>query len=254
MTTLRNTGENTVGTKRNRATLLLRLSPVAGLAIVIALFFALGGDSYLMVQTLADNRHELMAFVHDNMVGSVVLFIAAYALITAIAVPGSAVLTIAGGFLFGIAFGTAWVVIAATAGATALFLMARTVLGDGLRKRAGTALRKMEAGFSENAFSYLLSLRLIPVFPFFLINIVPAFLGVSLRTYVVATLIGIIPGAFVFASIGAGLGSIFDMMSDFTLAGALTPQVIVALASLSVLSLVPPPLYKKLKARRRQPA
>ena len=166
--------------------------------------------------------------------------------------PGSAVLTIAGGFLFGIAFGTVWVVIAATAGATALFLMARTVLGDGLRKRAGTALRKMEAGFSENAFSYLLSLRLIPVFLFFLINIVPAFLGVSLRTYVVATLIGIIPGAFVFASIGAGLGSIFDMMSDFTLAGALTPQVIVALASLSVLSLVPP-LYKKLKARRRQP-
>lgn len=245
--------EQTVATKPSRAKLLLRLSPIAAVAVIIAMFFALGGNSYLMVQTLADNRHELMTFVHDNMIGSVVLYIAAYALITAIAVPGSAVLTIAGGFLFGIALGTVWVVIAATAGATALFLMARTVLGDALRKRAGPALKKMEAGFSENAFSYLLSLRLIPVFPFFLINIVPAFLGVGVRTYVVATLIGIIPGAFVFASIGAGLGSIFDMMTDFTLKGALTPEVIIALVALSVLSLVPP-LYKKFRARRKQSA
>ena len=227
-----------------------RALPLAILAALIVAFFYFDGDSLLMVQTLSDNRPELMAFVHNNMIGSVLLFIAAYTLVTATAVPGSAVMTIAGGFLFGIAFGTLWVVISATLGATILFTLARTTFADALRSKAGPALQKMEAGFQSNAFSYLLSLRLVPIFPFFLINIVPAFLGVKLQTYVVATFIGIIPGAFVFASIGAGLGSVFDMMMEFSLKSAVTPEIIIALVSLSVLSLAPP-VYKKIKARRR---
>jgi uncharacterized membrane protein YdjX (TVP38/TMEM64 family) len=107
----------------------------------------------------------------------------------------------------------------------------------------------MEAGFNEDALSYLLVLRLIPAFPFFIVNLVPAFLGVSLRTFVIATFLGITPGTFVFASIGAGLGSIFDSMQEFSLKGALTPQVITALVGLALLSLLPV-AYKKIKARR----
>lgn len=226
-----------------------RLVPLLLLAAVIGLFFAFDGDQLLMVQTLSDNREALMAIVHERAVLSVVVFIVVYTLVTATAVPGSAVLTIAGGFLFGIVFGTLWVLIGATAGATILFTLARTTFGDALRSKAGPALKKMEAGFQQNAFSYLLSLRLVPLFPFFLINIVPAFLGVSTRTYVAATFLGIIPGAFVFASIGAGLGSVFDMMMEFSLKNAVTPEIIIALVSLSVLSLASP-VYKMIKGRR----
>ena len=107
----------------------------------------------------------------------------------------------------------------------------------------------MEAGFKEDALSYLLVLRLVPAFPFFVVNLVPAFLGVPLRTFIVATFLGIIPGTFVFASIGAGLGSIFDRMQEPSLKGALTPEVIVALIGLAVLSLIPV-VYKRLKPRK----
>ncbi len=226
-----------------------KIIPLVILAVLVWAFFHFDGDTYLMVETLSDNRHALMGFVHERMVLSVVLFLAAYTLATATAVPGAAVLTIAGGFLFGIAFGTLWVLIGATAGATILFLMARTIFADALRAKAGPFLQKMEAGFKENAFSYLLSLRLVPLFPFFLINIVPAFLGVTIRQYVLATALGILPGVFVYASIGAGLGSVFDMMMEFSLKNAVTPEIIIALVSLSVLSLAPA-VYKRIKARR----
>ena len=245
--------KNPIGAASQWRKILRRVVPLLLLAGLIGAFFYFDGDRYLMIETLSDNRHDLMAFVHENMVGSVVLFMLLYAAVTATAVPGSAVMTIAGGFLFGIAFGTVWVVIAATAGATILFMLARTAFGDALRRKTGPALQKMEAGFQQNAFSYLLSLRLVPIFPFFLINIVPAFLGVPVRTYVLATLIGIIPGAFVFASIGAGLGSVFDMMMEFSLKNAITPEIIIGLVSLSVLSLAPA-AYKKVKARRRRAA
>ena len=110
----------------------------------------------------------------------------------------------------------------------------------------------MEDGFKENALSYLLVLRLVPAFPFFIVNLVPAFLGVPLRTFVIATAVGIVPGTFVFASIGAGLGSIFDSMQEFSLKGALTPQVVTALVGLSLLSLLPVVL-KQIKARSTAP-
>jgi uncharacterized membrane protein YdjX (TVP38/TMEM64 family) len=216
-------------------------------------FFALGLDRYLTFDQLREHRETLSAFVAANPVASMVLFILVYTVAVALSVPGAAILTLTGGFLFGIWEGTAAVVIGATAGATALFLATRFVLGDALRAKAGPWLAKwlakMEAGFNEDALSYLLVLRLIPAFPFFIVNLVPAFLGVSLRTFVIATFLGIIPGTFVFASIGAGLGSIFDSMQEFSLKGALTPQVITALVGLALLSLLPV-AYKKIKARR----
>jgi len=161
-------------------------------------------------------------------------------------VPGAAILTIAGGLLFGQWYGSVYVVLGATLGAVGVFLIARTALGDALRRRAGPAIQKMEAGFQENALSYLLVLRLIPLFPFFLVNIVPAFLGVKLRTYVVGTLIGIIPGSFVYATVGAGLGSIFERNEEFSLQGVLTPEITAALVGLAALALLPV-AYKKFR-------
>ena len=181
------------------------------------------------------------------------LFIGIYAAATALSLPGGAVLTVTGGFLFGGLIGTFWVVLAATIGATAVFLVAKTALGDSLRRKAGPFLKRMEAGFQENALSYLLVLRLIPLFPFFIVNLVPAFLGVGLRTYVIGTFVGIIPGSFVFASVGAGLGSLLDQPGELSLAGVVTPEIVIALVGLSLLSLLPV-AYKKLAARRKPAA
>ena len=157
-------------------------------------------------------------------------------------------LSIAGGFLFGGLLGALYVVIGATIGATALFLIARSALGDSLRTRAGPWLAKMEAGFQENALSYLLVLRLVPLFPFFVVNLVPAFLGVQLWTYVLGTFFGIIPGALVFTYSGAGLGSVFDSDQPFSIGAVLTTEVVIALLGLALLSLVPV-LYKILLKR-----
>ena len=230
-----------------------RLAPLGVLAALIALFFAFDLDSYITFDALRDNRQVLTQFVADQGIFAVLLFMAIYAAATALSLPGGAILTITGGFLFGVWLGTACVVVGATVGAIIIFLIAKTSVGDALRAKAGPALRRMEAGFRENALSYLLVLRLIPLFPFWLVNIVPAFLGVPLRTYAVATLIGIIPGAFVYASVGAGLGSIFDSQDEFDPAAVLTPEVITALVGLAVLSLLPV-VYKTIKARRGSPA
>jgi uncharacterized membrane protein YdjX (TVP38/TMEM64 family) len=229
-----------------------RLIPLIIIVAGIAAFFVLGLDDYLTLERLRQHRGQLTGFVAANPRLSVILFIAIYVLATSFALPGGALLTVTGGFLFGIWLGAAAVVVGATIGATTLFVIARSALGDLLRARAGPFLAKMEAGFKENALSYLFVLRLIPAFPFFVVNLVPAFLGVPLRTFVVATFFGIMPGTFVYASIGAGLGSIFDRMEEVTLKGALTKEVVIALAGLAVLSLLPV-AYKKLKSRHTMP-
>jgi uncharacterized membrane protein YdjX (TVP38/TMEM64 family) len=225
-----------------------RFWPLAVLALAIGTFFALHLDMYLTFGALRENRALLSGFVAEHAVLASIFYVAIYAAVVAASLPGGAVLTVTGGFLFGAIAGTVHVVVAATLGAMLLFLIARTALGDALRARAGAFLKKMEAGFQENAFNYLLVLRLIPLFPFFIVNLVPAFLGVPLRTYVLATLIGIIPGSFVYASVGAGLGSVFDRNEAFSPASVLTPEIVVALVGLAVLAIIPV-LYRKLKAR-----
>ena len=217
-----------------------RLLPLAALGLAIAAVFAFDLDRYLTFDALRENRAALTSIVGANGVLASVAYILIYATAVTLSLPGGAVLTIAGGLL---------VVLAATVGATLLYLIAKTALGDPLRARAGPFLKKMEAGFQENAFSYLLFLRLIPLFPFFIVNLVPAFLGVSLRTYVLATFVGIIPGSLVYASVGAGLGSVFDRSEAFSPSSILTPQIAVALVGLAILALLPV-LQRKLRARR----
>ncbi|HSS66174.1 MAG TPA: VTT domain-containing protein, partial [Gammaproteobacteria bacterium] len=175
-----------------------------------------------------------------------------YATSTALSLPGGAALSITGGFLFGGLAGGLYVVIGATVGATLVFLAARTVLGDSLRSRAGPWFERMEAGFQANAFSYLLTLRLIPLFPFFVVNLVPAFLGVPLRTYMLATAIGIVPGALVFTFTGAGFGSVLDSGEGFSVSTVFTPEVIGALTGLGLLSLLPI-IYRRWRAHAYSP-
>jgi uncharacterized membrane protein YdjX (TVP38/TMEM64 family) len=240
--------DTTLVPAKSRGGILRRVLPLAVIAAGIAAFFAFGLDKYLTFEALRDNRMALKTFVDGNPVLAPALFMAIYAIAISLSLPGGAVLTITGGFLFGSIFGTGVVVVAATVGATLLFLAARSSLGDLLRAKAGPWLRRMEDGFRANALSYLLVLRLVPLFPFFVVNLVPAFLGVSLRTYMVGTLIGIVPGSFVFATVGAGLGSIFDSGQSFTARGILTPEIVTALAGLAVLALIPV-IYKRIKSR-----
>jgi uncharacterized membrane protein YdjX (TVP38/TMEM64 family) len=224
-----------------------RLWPLAVLALAIVTFFALHLNMYLTFEALRENRAMISQFVAEHAVLASILYVVVYAAVVAASLPGGAVLTVTGGFLFGAIAGTLHVVVAATLGATLLFLIAKSALGDALRAKAGPFLKKMEQGFQENAFNYLLVLRLIPLFPFFIVNLVPAFLGVPLRTYVLATFIGIMPGSFVYASVGAGLGSVFDRNEAFSPTSVLTPEIVIALVGLAVLAIVPV-LYRKLKA------
>jgi uncharacterized membrane protein YdjX (TVP38/TMEM64 family) len=228
---------------------LARLWPLAALALAIVAVIVLDLDRFVTFNALRQHREALTAFVADHTALAALTFVVVYAAAIALSVPGGAVLTIAGGFMFGSLLGTGLVVIAATLGATLVFLIAKTALGDPLRAKAGPFLKRMEAGFQEDALNYLLVLRLIPLFPFWIVNLVPAFLGVPLRTYVLGTFVGIIPGSFVFASVGAGLGSVLDSGQEFSPASVLTPQIVIALIGLAALALLPV-AYRKLKARR----
>jgi len=227
----------------------IRLWPIAVLACGLGLFYAFGLDTYLTFESLRDNRAMLLDYVDNHGAGSALVFALIYIVSVAFSLPGAAFMTIAAGLLFGPLLAVIYVVLSATIGASILFLIAKTTLGDTFEARMGPWLKKMERGFQENALNYLLVLRLIPLVPFFVVNLVPAFLGVRLRTFFFATLFGIIPGTFVYAQVGAGLGSIFDSGKSFTVSRILTPDIAVALLGLAVLSLLPV-VYKKIKARR----
>ena len=228
-----------------------RLAPLAVLLAAIAAFFALGLHHYLSFEALRQHREELLALVEQHPLLAPLAFMAVYAAVIALSVPGGAILTIAAGFLFGILPATLYVVASATIGAAIVFLIARTALGDALRARAGPRIRRMEEGFRKDALSYLLVLRLIPIFPFWLVNIVPAFLGVPLRTYVLGTLVGIVPGSFVYASVGNGLGAVFDAGGTPDLGVIFEPAILLPIAGLAVLALLPV-VYRRFKARKTE--
>jgi len=224
--------------------------PLALLIAGLVLFFALGGERYLSWAMLRASRTELVAFVAAHPLAAPLVYLVAYTAMTAFSVPEGAVATVLGGFLFGPVLATVYVVFAATLGATLLFLAARTSLGAVFAAKAGPSLHKMEAGFQAQALSYLLFLRLVPVFPFWLVNLVSALLNVPLGTYVLGTFLGIIPGTFVFALAGNGVAEVLESgrtpaLDDFTRAAVLLPLI-----GLALLALVPV-AYKAVTARKR---
>ncbi len=229
-----------------------RMLPAAVLVTGLVLFFVLDLDRYFDLEMLREHRNWLMGRVEELGVLAILLYTLLYMTLTAFSIPLGGVLTIAAGFFFGTLVAASCAVVGGTLGATIVFLAARTAVGELLRAKAGSALERMEAGFRENAFNYLLTLRLIPIFPFWLINLVPAFLGMPLRSYVVATFVGIIPGAVVYASLGNGLGEILDAGLELDLGILLKPAVLFPLLALAVLALLPV-AYKKIKGRRAAP-
>lgn len=237
------------GRRARRARSLRRTIPLMILVAGFILFFALGLDRYLSFEALHEHRAWLVAQVQAHGLLAPLVFTALYTLVIAFSIPGGAVLTIGGGFLFGTVLASVCAVVGATLGATCVFLAARTALADVLRAKAGTALRRMEAGFRDNALNYLLVLRLIPLFPFWLVNLVPAFLGVPLGTYLIGTFFGIIPGTVVYASLGNGLGAILDAGRTPDLTIIFDPEVLLPIIALAALALLPV-VYKKMRARR----
>jgi len=218
---------------------LRRWLPLAVLLLGAVAFFVSGAYRYVNFETLREHREALLAWVKNTGVLAVLAFMLTYMAAVAFSLPLGTVMTLAAGFLFGTVAGTIYVVIAATLGSIAVFLAARTALGHFFRKRASGFLKRMEAGFHRNEFSYLLFLRFIPVFPFWLVNIVPALLHVSLRNYVLATFIGIIPGTAVFAAVGNGLGEVFDHGQTPNLSIIFTPAILLPILGLAVLALLP---------------
>jgi uncharacterized membrane protein YdjX (TVP38/TMEM64 family) len=244
---------------------LRRAWPLALMLAAIAAFWALGLNRFISLDTVAEHRLALLGFVAAHGLVAAITFVAIYTAAVAVSFPGAALLTVAGGFLFGTLAGGALSIVGATAGATLIFLVARTSLGEGLGRRAGPFLEGFEAGFRRDAFLYLLSLRLAPIFPFWLVNLAPALVGVRLRDHFASTVLGIIPGTFAFAAVGAGLDSLLLIQHETYRAclaagqrgctatldpnALLTPKILLAFFALAALSLVPVAV-KALRGRR----
>jgi len=227
---------------------LSRLAPLLVLVGGLILVFALGLERYLTFDALRENRDALLGMVADNQITTALGFMGIYIAAVALSVPGAAILTLTAGFLFGPWLGGSLAVIAATIGACLLFLAARYAVGDVLRARFGPRLQAFEAGFQQDAWSYLLVLRLVPLFPFFLVNLAPALLGVRFHVFAITTLLGILPGTFVFAGVGHGLGAVFDAGAAPSLQVIFEPAVLFPLLGLAGLSLIPI-LYRRFKAK-----
>lgn len=211
-------------------------------AMFLVYFLELG--RVFSLETLREYRHLLKGFVESNPLLSPLIYVGIYIFVAALSIPGAIVLSLSGGFLFTQPYSTLYTVFGASLGSTAVFLAARTALGNCLQKRAGPLLSRMRLGFQKGAVNYLLFLRLIPIFPFWLVNLAPAFFSVPLRTFIWTTVVGITPGAFVFTQAGTALGSILDSKGVFSVEDLLNNDMKIALFALGIFSLLPI-LFKK---------
>ena len=230
------------------AKLSKRLLPVFIMA-GLTLFFVFDGHELLSFSQLAENYTSLKALIDGQLATALLVFGAAYILSVALSLPVASLLTIAGGALFGWP-AAAVIICAATIGATIIFIAARTVLNEFFIKRTTVFMTKLEAGFRKNAFSYLLALRLIPAVPFWVVNIVPALLGMRLNQYVLATFIGITPGTIIYVSVAKSFDSLLSGGQNPDLSVLSKPAIIAPLFALGLLSLFPA-LWKRLRTHKR---
>jgi uncharacterized membrane protein YdjX (TVP38/TMEM64 family) len=228
---------------------LKRLLPLIVLGLGLCAFFALGLHRVVTFDALREHRATLAAFVEQHYAVAVLIAFVAYALAVAFSLPIALLLTPLCGFLFGVVTGAAISIAGATIGSVAIFLAARSAFAALFRAKAGGMLQRMEEGFRKNAFSYLLFLRLVPVFPFWLVNVVPAMFGMALGPYMLATALGIIPGAVVYASVGAGLGTVLDQHGTPDWGIIWQWHILLPILGLAALALVPV-AHARWKARR----
>jgi uncharacterized membrane protein YdjX (TVP38/TMEM64 family) len=223
-----------------------KLALLLVVAALVAAYFLLDLGRFLTLEALKANRDALFAAYAAHRAGFILGYILLYITATALSLPGGAILTLTGGAVFGAVTATLLVNVGATIGATLAFLIARYLFRDAVEARLGPRLATFNAGLAKGALGYLLFLRLVPLFPFFLINLGAGLTQVRLRTYFVATMVGILPGSFVYCNAGANLARI-DKLSDIVSGGVLG-----ALALLGAFALVPT-VYLRLRARRTPP-
>lgn len=232
-----------------------RFVPVLVLLAGLAAGYALGLQRHLSLEALAAGSDALTGYAAAHPVLAPALFFTVYVAAVAFSFPAASVLTVFGGFIFGWLAGGTLVAFAATLGATLLFLAARGAFADVLRRRLGGFAGRVAAGFEEDAFGYLLALRLAPIFPFFVVNIAPAFFKVGLRTYVAATFLGILPATFAYAWLGQGVGSIVEAAHKAgrtaSLADLVTPQITLAFGLLALVAALPAVVRRMSRRRGR---
>lgn len=212
------------------------------LIAAVAIIGAVTLRDYLSFDALRDNREALIAFRDSNYVLTVLVFIAIYVGIVAFSLPGAAIGTLTGGFLFGTALGTVINITGATIGAVLIFLAARMGLGNRLQARMDASeglVAKIKKGIDENQWSMLFFIRLVPAVPFFVANLIPAFVGVPLHRFVISTFVGIIPGSLVYTSVGAGLGEVFAKGESPNLGIIFEPHILFPILGLCLLSVLP---------------
>jgi uncharacterized membrane protein YdjX (TVP38/TMEM64 family) len=253
--------ENNLPNVRKDAGQLKRWTPLVVLAALIALAYAFGLHRYFTFGTLIENRVALQTLVDQNFFSSVLAYTLIYITVVALSLPAAGLLSIVGGFIFGWQVSAPVTVIAATIGAVIVFQVVKTSLGSAIAERAGPFVTKLSNGFAEDAFNYLLFLRLVPAFPFFAVNAVAGLARVDIKTFIFATLIGIIPGSFAFAWLGRGLDSIIQAQGaahdacvaakgaaecpiEFSPSALVTPQLLIAFAVLGIVALIPVALKK----------
>jgi uncharacterized membrane protein YdjX (TVP38/TMEM64 family) len=249
---MRQFGEDQQNSRRIRFPSPGHLIPVLILIAGLVAYFGFGFHKFVSLEALREHHDLLTDWVDGYGVTAGLCFASIYAAAVAFSIPGATLMTITAGLLFGPFLATMYVVLGATIGATVLFLAARYAFSDFLRAKAGGAMGKMADGFNENPMSYMLVLRLVPLFPFWLVNLVPAFLGVTLTTFVISTFFGIMPGTFVYALLGDGAGAVLHAGQDLDLMIIFKPRFLAPLIGLGVLAAIPV-AYRKLKGRGKVP-
>lgn len=242
-----------LATEAGERSRLRRFVPLAVIAALIAVAYARGWYSQMSLATVAESRDALQAYVDRNYLLSLVGFVLFYVVVTAASIPVATMLTILGGCLFGWLVGGLAAAVGATTGAALIFLAARSACGTCLRSRVAGFADRLACGFENNAFGYLLVLRLAPFIPFCVVNVAPALFKVRSRTFVAATAIGILPGAFAYASLGHGVDSVVQAAQragrDATLSDLVTPEIMMALGGLTLIALAA--LVIRVSATRR---
>jgi len=213
--------------------LIKRLVPLGVIATLLLVGYFFGVHTYLSPENLSQNKATLVAFVQDNFVLAMGTYLIIYIVAVSISFPGASFLTIAGGAIFGWLIGGTLTIFGATIGASIIFLVAKTSLGDFLAEKAGPRMSKLRDGFQKDAFNYLLTLRLAPVVPFWITNLAPAFFGMDLGRYALATFLGIIPGTYAYSFIGEQVGTSLEKDSN------IVANVTLGLAALAIASVIP---------------
>lgn len=225
--------------------LILRFIPLVILLGAIGAAYAFDLHTYLSLEGIQAQKEQFKAYIDAHPLLAPLIFIGIYTACVALSLPIATLLTLLGGFLFGLVQGTLFVVLGATIGATIVFVVAQTSLGNTLRERAGKFYKKIESNMKDNAVGYLLFMRLVPIFPFVAVNVAPALFNVPLRVFVLTTFFGIMPGSAAYVYFGQQLGEI-DKLGDLA-----SPQVILAFVLLGVFALIPT-LYKQFKNRKKK--